>query len=490
MPTSDSRKAADPVAPLPSAVTGTRDGASAHRPQAIKTRDAQVSPRGTLELLSRREVEALSDNGHPRALFRLFRDCALAVLNTGSESDDAALVFEAFKDFDVQIKRRTRGLKLVIRNAPETAFVDGTMIEGIRQHLFSVLRDVVYIGTEVHSSARFDLASGQGITDAVFHILKQARVLQPDLAPNLIVCWGGHSIARHEYEYTKEVGYHLGLRGFDICTGCGPGAMKGPMKGAAVGHAKQRRSGARYIGLTEPGIIAAESPNPMVSQLVIMPDIEKRLEAFLRLGHGIVVFPGGVGTAEEILYLLGVLLDPANAGQALPLIFTGPPESAAYWDQMDAFLQLALGEAVAERYQIIVGDAAKVGRVMGDQLRTVRKQRRRDGDAYYFNWLLQIPEAHQYPFEVTHESVSALRLRHDMPVHELAVQLRQAFSAIVAGNVKADGIRRIERHGPLTLHSDSAIAGALDALLRAFVSDGRMKLASAEYEPCYRVVET
>ena len=31
-------------------------------------------------------------------------------------------------------------------------------------------------------------------------------------------------------------------------------------------------------------------------------------EAFVRVGHGIIVFPGGVGTAEEILYLLGVLV--------------------------------------------------------------------------------------------------------------------------------------------------------------------------------------
>ena len=123
-----------------------------------------------------------------------------------------------------------------------------------------------------------------------------------------MVCWGGHSIGRDEYVYTKQVGYELGLRGLDICTGCGPGAMKGPMKGATIAHAKQRRHDNRYIGITEPGIIAAESPNPIVNHLVIMPDIEKRLEAFVRLGHGIIVFPGGVGTAEEILYLLGILL--------------------------------------------------------------------------------------------------------------------------------------------------------------------------------------
>lgn len=451
-------------------------------------RDVHIGPRGTLELLSQREVEALTDSDKPEALYQLFRNCALAVLNTGSESDDAALIFETYKSFAIEIVGRTRGLKLSIRNAPASAFVDARMVEGIRQHLFSVLRDIVYIGTEVASGQRFDLTDSDGITDAVFHILKQARLLNPDLTPNLVVCWGGHSIARHEYDYTKLVGYHLGLRGLDICTGCGPGAMKGPMKGAAVGHAKQRVTGARYIGLTEPGIIAAEPPNPMVNHLVILPDIEKRLEAFVRLGHGIVVFPGGAGTAEEILYLLGVLLDPANERQQLPLVFTGPKSSAAYFEQLDAFLGSTLGPEAQAKYEIIIDDAAAVGRYIGAALRKVKRQRRRDGDAFYFNWLLKIPEAHQQPFHATHESVANLTLSRSLEVHDLAVQLRQAFSAIVAGNVKEDGIRLIERDGPFTLHCEGALSEALDELLRSFVAQGRMKLASEQYEPCYRVV--
>ena len=176
--------------------------------------------------------------------------------------------------------------------------------------------------------------------------------------PNLVVCWGGHSIGRDEYDYTKKVGYELGLRRLDICTGCGPGAMKGPMKGATIAHAKQRRSSNRYIGITEPGIIAAESPNPIVNHLVIMPDIEKRLEAFVRLGHGIIVFPGGVGTAEEILYLLGLMLHPDNAGLPFPLVLTGPRASAPYFEQIDQFLRLTLGEAATSRYRIIVDDPA------------------------------------------------------------------------------------------------------------------------------------
>ncbi|MEM6708577.1 MAG: nucleotide 5'-monophosphate nucleosidase PpnN [Pseudomonadota bacterium] len=482
-----------PRAPAPADTTSTAVKAPDKHPEfsplAVGKCDAQVAPKGSLELLSRREIDALTAGEQPAALYELFRNCALAVLNTGSVSDDAALIFDTFDDFRIDIKRRTRGLKLSIENAPATAFVEGRMVEGIREHLFSVLRDIIYIGTEVQHGRRFDLSSSAGITDAVFNILKQARVLNPDVGPNLVVCWGGHSIARHEYEYTKTVGYHLGLRGLDICTGCGPGAMKGPMKGAAVGHAKQRRTDARYIGLTEPGIIAAEPPNPMVNQLVILPDIEKRLEAFLRLGHGIVVFPGGVGTAEEILYLLGVLLDPANVRQRLPLVFTGPASSARYWAQMDAFLRLTLGDAAADCYTIIIDDAEAVGATIGRALQQVRRQRRRDGDAYYFNWLLTVPEPHQHPFEMTHASVAELNLRREQPVHELAVALRRAFSAIVSGNVKADGIRRIEQHGPLTLRGDAVLADALDALLEAFVVDGRMKLASESYVPCYRVVQ-
>lgn len=62
------------------------------------------------------------------------------------------------------------------------------------------------------------------------------------------------------------------------------------MKGAAVGHAQQRYKDSRFIGMTEPSIIAAEPPNPLVNELIIMPDIEKRLEAFVRIAHGIIIF--------------------------------------------------------------------------------------------------------------------------------------------------------------------------------------------------------
>ena len=84
------------------------------------------------------------------ALYELFRQCALAVLDSGGETDSAKDVFERYADFDIRIGRQAWGIKLELRNAPATAFVDGEMIHGIQEHLFAVLRDIVYIGERDH----------------------------------------------------------------------------------------------------------------------------------------------------------------------------------------------------------------------------------------------------------------------------------------------------------------------------------------------------
>ena len=450
------------------------------------TVDVQVRPRGSLEMLSQVEVSKLRRAGHG-GLYDLFRRCSLAVLNCGSHTDDAAVIYEQYHDYDIQIVQRTRGFKLKISNAPASAFVDGEMIRGIKELLFSVLRDVVYVGTEIQDSSKFDLQDTESVTNAVFHILRNARILDTRLPPNLVVCWGGHSIDRVEYNYTKKVGYELGLRSLNVCTGCGPGAMKGPMKGATIGHSKQRIRNGRYIGITEPGIIAAESPNPIVNHLVIMPDIEKRLEAFIRAGHGIVVFPGGVGTAEEILFLLGVFLHPDNADQYSPLVFTGPRQSADYFRQIDEFIVQSLGENARSFYRIIIDDPAAVAREMAQGVARVRMRRRKSGDAFYFNWLLKVESDFQAPFVPNHENMRELSLHKDMAPHLLAANLRRAFSGIVAANVKVEGINAIREHGPFEIRGEKAVMEPLDRLLRAFVAQNRMKLAGSDYKPTYRI---
>lgn len=445
-----------------------------------------ISPRGSMSLLSQLEISRLQESSD-KQLYRLFRNCCLAVLNAGSNTDSSEEIFNKYHDFDVKLIKSERGVQLELINPPAEAFVDGKLIIGMQELVESVLRDILFTG-ERYNAQTLDSADTNTLTHVVFDILRNAHVVQPNMDPNVVVCWGGHSINEVEYKYTKEVGYQLGLRDLNICTGCGPGAMKGPMKGATIGHAKQRINDGRYLGFTEPGIIAAEPPNPIVNELVILPDIEKRLEAFVRCAHGIVIFPGGAGTAEELLYILGILMHPENAEQKFPLVLTGPAESADYFAALDAFIQDTLGSEATKLYQIIVNDPRAVAVAMRQGVAEVKEYRREVGDSYSFNWTLHIEEAFQRPFNPTHHNVANLALHRDQPSPALAADLRRAFSAIVAGNVKDEGIRAIRENGVFEIHGERELMKKLDVLLRAFVEQGRMKLPGSVYHPCYRVV--
>jgi len=448
----------------------------------------RIFPEGQLDILSQEEVNKLLDTSQG-GLYHLFRTCSLAVLNCGADTDDVRQLLKDFTEFDIQVLQEERGLRLELTNAPADAFVDGRMIRGIKDLLFAVLRDIIYVNNEITSNPRFDLYTSEGATDAVFHILRNASVLKAHTPPNTIVCWGGHSIIRLEYVYTKEVGYELGLRGMDICTGCGPGAMKGPMKGATIGHSKQRIKTGRYIGLTEPGIIGAEAPNPIVNELVILPDIEKRLEAFVRIAHGIIVFPGGAGTMEEILYILGILLHPDNASLPLPIVFTGPEATRKYFERIDHFIGETLGIEAQNRYEIIIDDPVAVAESLHKNLKGVRKFRKARRDAYFFSWMLKMYEEFQQPFAPTHENVAKLNITTDQPGYKLAADLRRAFSCIVAGNFKEDGIRAVEEQGKFQITGNPGLMRSMDELLQLFIDEGRMKLPGTAYVPCYEIVK-
>ena len=89
-----------------------------HATMSLEVIDAQVSPTGRLEVISRSEAEKLLDRSHG-GLHELFRNCSLAVLNCGNELDDGKELLERYPDFDIQIINRARGIKLDITAAFE-----------------------------------------------------------------------------------------------------------------------------------------------------------------------------------------------------------------------------------------------------------------------------------------------------------------------------------------------------------------------------------
>ena len=452
-------------------------------------------PKGSMDLISHAESAILKKTAKGD-LYPLFRNCTLAVLNTGSKTDDPHVIFNKYQDYDIELIRTERGIKLRLYNPPQEVFVDGKLTDVIRRNLFSVLRDTLFIDSVSNLYQEYKNGNGSILedtvetrnsltTDFVFAILRNANALKTDQDPNIIVCWGGHSINKTEYDYGYAVGQELGVRHLNICTGCGPGAMEAPMRGAAVGHARQSNKESRFIGITETSIVAAEPPNPLVNELIVMSDIEKRLEAFIRLGHGVIIFPGGVGTAEEFFYILGLLLLPQNKDICLPLILTGPKESERYFRTLDRFIERTLGKEAQKLYEIIIDDPVAVAKKMKTAMPEVKECRQHRGDSYCYNWLLTIPEDFQKPFIPTHENMAALDLHLDQPKDKLAANLRKAFSGIVAGNVKEFGVNAIAEKGPFELSGDPELMEMVDELLRDFVEQQRMKLPGTEYQPCY-----
>ena len=156
-------------------------------------RRARRSARQSREPFPGRDRQAARHRARA-GLYPLFRRCALAVLNSGAPTDNAKEIFDRYRDFEIRIVRHPWGVKLEMQNAPAAAFVDGQMIRGIKEHLFAVLRDVVFISNEIIESGRFDLTDSASITNAVFHVLRNAHLLDYKARPNLVVCWGGHSI--------------------------------------------------------------------------------------------------------------------------------------------------------------------------------------------------------------------------------------------------------------------------------------------------------
>src|SRR6185295_1395720 len=101
----------------------------------------------------------------------------------------------------------------------------------------------------------------------------------------------------------------------------------------------------------------------------------------------------------------------------------------------------------------------------------------------------KIEHEFQRPFTPTHDNMRNLELHKNQEVHLLAANLRRAFSGIVSGNVKDEGIRSIEEHGLFEIRGEKSITDALDGLLASFVAQQRMKLPTKEYKPCYRIIK-
>ncbi|NRP46348.1 MULTISPECIES: nucleotide 5'-monophosphate nucleosidase PpnN [unclassified Marinobacterium] len=445
---------------------------------------ANVRPLASLDILSPIEIERLQD-ASDSGLYPLFRQCALAALNCGSDVDSIDEMLDENQDFDIRISSRFNGIQLELINAPAAAFVGEKILPNIRELLFSVVRDLLY------TTEQFERLNGSvedSITEYIYHHIRNAGAFKPHQKPNVVACWGGHSLKDpYEGEYARQVGYALGIRKLNTNTGSGPGVMSSVHEGALLGHYKQRYDEGCTYGMSEPQILAAEAPNHFNSCFMVLPTIELRLQAFIQFSAGVIVFPGGAGTLEEIMAAITVAMMPENKAVPFPIIFTGPESAKGYFEAVDHLIRSTLGDEAASTYEIIIGDPIKVAKRMDQMLDEVYEHRTETHQAYHFNWELKIPESLQNEFVPSHENMASLKLYKDMSPSELAAEMRKAMSGIVAGNVKVPWTGIIKEKGPYKLQGDPEIMAELDKVLRIFCDQGRMKIAG-NYKPCYELV--
>jgi uncharacterized protein (TIGR00730 family) len=105
-----------------------------------------------------------------------------------------------------------------------------------------------------------------------------------------------------EYRDVREMASKLTELGCDIVTGGGPGLMEAANEGAAHSRGKRKT---RSYGLTI--AIPYEKANPYLDSVTAHRTFFSRLHHFVRMSQAFVLFPGGIGTALELLMVWQLL---------------------------------------------------------------------------------------------------------------------------------------------------------------------------------------
>ena len=131
-------------------------------------------------------------------------------------------------------------------------------------------------------------------------------------------------LARMLSEWSQDRSAHQ-KEGFVLCSGGGPGIMEACNRGA-------HEAGARSIGLNI-SLPLEQDPNPYISEEL---NVEfhyffMRKLWFVQMAVGLVVFPGGFGTLDELAEVLTLI--QTGRSQPMPIIIYGKE----FWDEVINF---------------------------------------------------------------------------------------------------------------------------------------------------------
>lgn len=132
------------------------------------------------------------------------------------------------------------------------------------------------------------------------------------------------------YTLARTLAMRLGIRGFDIITGGGPGIMEAASRGA-------RDAGVRSIGL---GIELPheQTMNQFVDLSLQFRYFFVRKLMFIRYASAFVVFPGGFGTLDELFEALTLI--QTEKIRHFPVVLAG----SEHWGELQRWIRTRLLE--------------------------------------------------------------------------------------------------------------------------------------------------
>jgi uncharacterized protein (TIGR00730 family) len=127
------------------------------------------------------------------------------------------------------------------------------------------------------------------------------------------------------YDLARKVAKCLGIRGFDIITGGGPGIMEAANRGA-------QEAAVRSIGLNIE-LPQEQGVNPFVDLPLRFHYFFVRKLMFIRYASAFVVFPGGFGTLDELFEALTLI--QTGKIRHFPVVLAG----SEHWSGLESWIR-------------------------------------------------------------------------------------------------------------------------------------------------------
>lgn len=206
-----------------------------------------------------------------------------------------------------------------------------------------------------------DSARSAGIPDAGRHDLAEGDEVVPDDIPAPADLVGNVcvfcSASLEDPSYIAD-GEALGRMLAENKYGCVSGAGKTGIMGAVVRGSVE--AGGWTAGSNVPHIIKLEGLPEGLSQFWLRPDIYTRMEVMIENSDAFVIFPGGVGTVQELLALMIFIHQKDILMEGKPVIIFNrkDDQGVGFWDLLIPLLESTCksgGYVVAETLDEILG---------------------------------------------------------------------------------------------------------------------------------------